>query len=60
MPTGPLWRVTPSPTDHHDEPRPVIVNGAGFVTRKRGKQVTLLVLTLTICLLVIVWTNFND
>nr|DAV71068.1 MAG TPA: hypothetical protein [Caudoviricetes sp.] len=35
-------------------------NGAGFILQKRGKQVTLLVFTLTICLLVIVWTNFND
>nr|DAW10566.1 MAG TPA: hypothetical protein [Caudoviricetes sp.] len=33
---------------------------AGFVVQKIGKQVTLLVFTLTICLLVIVWTNIND
>nr|DAF93797.1 MAG TPA: hypothetical protein [Siphoviridae sp. ct0eR1] len=33
---------------------------AGFVVQKRGKQVALLVFALAICLLVIVWTNFND
>nr|DAX30385.1 MAG TPA: hypothetical protein [Caudoviricetes sp.] len=34
--------------------------GRGSLCRKEEKQVTLLVFTLTICLLVIVWTNFND
>nr|DAY28426.1 MAG TPA: hypothetical protein [Caudoviricetes sp.] len=33
---------------------------AGFVVRKEEKRMTLLAFTLTICLLVIVWTNFND
>nr|DAQ51891.1 MAG TPA: hypothetical protein [Caudoviricetes sp.] len=28
--------------------------------RSEEKQVTLLVFTLAVCLLVIVWTNFND
>lgn len=55
-----LCSVTPSPTDHHDEPRSVGNDGAGFLMSERKKQMTCLVLMLTICLLVIVWTNFND
>nr|DAX79592.1 MAG TPA: hypothetical protein [Caudoviricetes sp.] len=34
--------------------------GRGSLYRKEKEQVTLLAFTLTICLLVIVWTNFND
>nr|DAI00449.1 MAG TPA: hypothetical protein [Caudoviricetes sp.] len=34
--------------------------GRGSLYRKEEKRMTLLVFTLTICLLVIVWTNFND
>lgn len=54
------WRVTPSPTDHHNEPRPVDNDGAGFLILERKEQMTCLVFMLTICLLVIVWVNFND
>nr|DAO84541.1 MAG TPA: hypothetical protein [Caudoviricetes sp.] len=34
--------------------------GRGSSYRKGKKRVTCLVFTLAICLLVIVWTNFND
>nr|DAV57038.1 MAG TPA: hypothetical protein [Caudoviricetes sp.] len=34
--------------------------GRGSLYGKEEKQVALLAFTLTICLLVIVWTNFND
>nr|DAE88930.1 MAG TPA: hypothetical protein [Caudoviricetes sp.] len=44
----------------HDEPRPVDNDGAGFIVSERKERVTCLVFMLTVCLLVIVWTNFND
>nr|DAL05751.1 MAG TPA: hypothetical protein [Caudoviricetes sp.] len=59
-PTGTPFSVTPSPTDRHDEPRPVDNDGAGFLIPERKEQMTCLVFMLTICLLVVVWTNFND
>nr|DAR91578.1 MAG TPA: hypothetical protein [Caudoviricetes sp.] len=34
--------------------------GRGSLYRKEEKRMTLLVFTLTVCLPVIVWTNFND
>nr|DAV87827.1 MAG TPA: hypothetical protein [Caudoviricetes sp.] len=59
-PIGTPCSVTPSPTDPTGQiPSHRSVRRGSFY-RKEEKQVTLLVFTLTVCLLVIVWTNFSD
>nr|DAK32116.1 MAG TPA: hypothetical protein [Caudoviricetes sp.] len=60
MPTGRPWSVTPSPTDPIKRIPSHRSVGRGSLHRKEEKRMTLLAFTLTICLLVIVWTNFND
>nr|DAQ71909.1 MAG TPA: Protein of unknown function (DUF515) [Caudoviricetes sp.] len=59
-PTGTPCSVTPSLTDSTERTPSHRSVRRGSLHEKRKKQVTLLVFTLTICLLVIVWTNFND
>nr|DAR43425.1 MAG TPA: hypothetical protein [Caudoviricetes sp.] len=48
------------PLTQQSEPRPIARWGGVHRIEKEGARMACLVLMFTICLLVIVWTNFND